>query len=193
LFSSHLEHLNLSNNRIPSIETLVFFRKDGTSKFPKLNFLDLSHNMLRVVDLLWPMSLIQSQLKIKLNHNYISKFVNEMHLSFSNNFLKPIDAERSVDLTYNLINSLNDYSFLQYNVKSAFDLENFLKKLANYDFAGNVINCDCSESRYVLAWFEEKNLNNTINSFKGLGNTIYQSECANRPGFNAFAFNCLVI
>jgi hypothetical protein len=210
-FTSHLEYLNLKFNRIPSIETRVFFKgnviffatellliliglflfvpDDGTSAFPKLSYLDLSYNELKVLDLVWPMSLLHPALKVMLAYNKITTFKNQLDMPYNDRHLTAISGNRSVDVKHNLISRFDDSNLLQYSLKSAYDLEKFLEKLDNFDFRTNRIYCVCPETSglYSVNWFSQ------FSKFvRHSDSLIYQLVCTNSPSHSVFNFTCPV-
>ena len=186
-FSAHLESLNLNNNQIFSIETGVFFNSDRSPRFPSLSYLDLSFNQLRIIDLLWPMSLHSPAFKIKLNNNKITTLVNQLNLSYNSSFLVAVNGQKNVDLSFNLINYLDDSNLLQYGLQSPDDLRMFLHKISNFDFSNNRLKCACSKSTNLNIWF------NRIHSFiDKTAALIYSLECSNMPNHTIFNINCPV-
>ena len=190
-FSQHIEYLNLKNNLIPSIDTKVFFRNDGTSRFPSLYYLDLSNNLLKMIDLLWPMTLRHPSAKIILSNNKINKIKNQLRLSYENKVFIDVVGDRVVDLSNNELAHLDDSNLLQYNLQSQNDFERFLLKLSNYDFSNNRFVCVCPNTTglYTVFWF--KMLSHKIADFSS---PIYQVYCAQTlQDNNVFDFECQVI
>jgi len=189
-FSQHIEYLNLKNNQIPSIDTKVFFRADGTSRFPSLYYLDLSYNQIKSLDLLWPMSLRHSSVKVILSNNKISSLKNQLKLSFDSSLFLDVTGDRVVDVSNNELKQFDDSNLLQYNLRSAEDLEKFLKKISNFDFSNNQFTCQCPNKSglYTVYWF--KSFMAKINDFSA---PIYQIYCAqNFQDNNVFDFDCHV-
>ena len=100
-FAQHIEYLNLKNNQIPSIDTKVFFRSDGTSRFSNLYYLDLSNNLIKSLDLLWPMSLKHPSVKVILSNNKIASLKNQLKVSFNNSVFLDVAGDRVVDVSNN--------------------------------------------------------------------------------------------
>jgi hypothetical protein len=193
-FGTRLQALNLSNNRIPSIETAFFFRSDMSLRFPNLTFLSLANNLIIDFDLLWPLSLPSPVLDIDFSSNPIVSLSNQFNLSFNEISFYDMTETRRVDLRNNSLKRLDDTNLLQYGMNSASDFQYFLYRLANYDFRQevNALDCVCAnrDGQYVLGWFAQ--FAAEIVDFK---KPIYQLECSNFANQSVFIFNytCTVI
>lgn len=191
--SSFLVSINLNNNNIPSVETAVFIKSDGFSRFPYLTYLGLANNQIKEIDLLWPLSIGTLTLKVDLSSNPISKLINPSKRSFKDSIFVPMTGYRNVDLTKNDILSLDDSNLIQYGITSAVDFSVFLYKLSNYDFGRNtsdfLCNCPPVIGSYTVFWFG--NFSNSIQL--DLNSPIFQLYCADNPNVYIFNFTCRVI
>lgn len=191
LFPAHLQIFNLKNNRIPSIDTNVFFKSDGTSRFPKLYLLDLSGNKIKVLDLLWPMSIPHPYLNVKLASNPINTIKNQLLKSYQDSVYIAINGTRTVDVTNSDLTSLSDSALLQYLPNSADGFKALLAKIANFDFSQttNKLSCDCPAATglYTVYWY------GTIqSSIANKSAPIYKLTCANINNTYIFSFPCQV-
>jgi hypothetical protein len=193
-FAQHIEYLNLKNNQIPSIDTKVFFRSDGTSRFSNLYYLDLSNNLIKSLDLLWPMSLKHPSVKVILSNNKIASLKNQLKVSFNNSVFLDVTGDRVVDVSNNELKHFDDSNLLQYHLHTAQDFEKFLNKLSNYDFTNNHFHCVCPNNKttggssglYTVYWF--KSIASRIFDFSP---PIYQLYCEqNFQDNNVFDFDC---
>lgn len=190
-FAQHIEYINLKNNHIPSIDTKVFFQNDGTSRFPSLYYLDLSNNLIKTIDLLWPMTLRHPSAKIMLSNNKISTIKNQLRLSYDNKVFQDVVGDRVVDLSNNELTHLDDTNLLQYHLQNQADFERFIIKLSNFDFSNNLFSCVCPNKTglYTVYWF--KALAHKILDFSA---PIFQVYCAQTfQDNNVFDFDCQVI
>lgn len=183
--TSSLEYLSFRYNNIPSIESKLFFRTNGSSMFPNLSFLDLSFNNLKTLDLIWPMSLPHASLKVLISYNKIRAFSNELKISYDSSRLIAMTSKRKVDVKFNLIDRFDDSNLLQYGLKSPEDLDKFLRKIENFNFDENKFKCVCPPDLglYTVFWYNQLfSLNVSVNKF----------PCTNIPNRNAFNFTCPV-
>ncbi len=177
--ASRLQILNLESNKISFIQTAAFIKKDGTSRFPNLYYLNLAKNLIKKFDLLWPVSLPSPNLFVDLKLNPIEDLINQMGLSFKNPaFIHDMTGSRYVDVTTNKLQYLDDSNLMQYGLQDAKDFRQFLNKISNYDFRqANFIKtfiCFCpSGGQYTVQWF--RNISNSLD----LNCPIYQLFCSN--------------
>ncbi|CAF0833054.1 unnamed protein product [Brachionus calyciflorus] len=177
--SAQLTSLNLTNNFIPYLESRVFIKSDGSSRFPNLEYLGLAYNGLKDFDLLWPLTLPQSNLLIDMKYNNISNLVNQMNLTFNNVIFKyPMIGNRYLDLTTNSLQGFDDYNLLQYGLHNEWHLKEFLFKISNYDLRqANLVRtfiCFCpSFGQLTLFWFK------LISSDFDRTSPIFQIYCSN--------------
>jgi hypothetical protein len=187
----NIEHINMNRNRIPFVETRLFFKLDGSSRFPKMKYLGLANNKIKQFDLLWPMSLPNRNVHIDLSNNNIDTLINQMNLDFRNESFMPMINNRRVDIINNDLRELSDSNLLQYGLNSNSDFKLFLTKITNYDFRqhNNLFQCKCPKSTgsYTVHWY--KSFSDTVNKLNG---SIHQLTCANIPDAGIFDFNCKV-
>lgn len=178
-FASRLQSLNLEQNKIELIQTTTFIKKDGTSRFPNLFYLNLAKNRIKKFDLLWPLSLPSPQLFIDLKLNPIEELVNQMSLSFkSPSFIHDMVGNRFLDATTNKLQYLDDSNLMQYGLQDARDFRQFMNKLSNYDFRQSnymrTFICFCpTGGQYTVEWF--KNVSSSLD----LNCPIFQLFCSN--------------
>ncbi|CAF1005212.1 unnamed protein product, partial [Brachionus calyciflorus] len=186
---SQLVSLKLNNNRIPSIESAVFVKSNGDSRFPSLELLDLSNNLIRVFDLLWPMTIPSIELTIKLNNNQINNITNQLKMSFDEPLFTPMIDRRRVDLTNNQISRLDDTNLLQYGPNSPDSFREFLYKLSNYDFGQNrsnfICNCPTGIGSYSVLFY--RNISARITDKTA---PIYRLFCSSPINVYIFEFPC---
>lgn len=96
--ASRLLWLNLEYNNISSIDAGMFYYANGSARFPKLAYLSLSRNRLFSIDLLWPMTMTNANLKIDLSNNSIATLTNSLNLNFGLTTFIPMTGNRQVDL-----------------------------------------------------------------------------------------------
>lgn len=170
----------------------MFFKQDGTSRFINLEYLGLVNNQLKSLDLLWPMSLPSSILKIDLSYNQIDKLTNELKKSFSESVFIPMTGNRHVYLINNSLVSLDDSNLLQYQINSANGFSQFLNKLSNYDFRKNNSDysclCPAATGLYTVLWY--KNISSSISDKTA---PIFKLNCSNVANTYIFDFPCTVI
>jgi hypothetical protein len=161
IFAAQYESLNFTKNRIPYISTDVFFKSDGSTRFPNLRYLGLAINELKTLDFLWPLSLPQPTLKIDLKLNKIDMLTNELNLGFNDaRFKYPMTGSRSLDATTNNFQYFDDSNLLQYGINNQFEFKQFLNKIQNYDFRqSNLVRtfiCYCPPSGlYTVFWYQQ--------------------------------------
>ena len=188
VLSSQLVSINLTNNQIPSIETGMFLKTDGSSRFPKLKYLGLANNLIRQLDLLWPLSLPNPQLFIDIKQNSIDSLVNQLGVSFNQpSFRYPMTGQRYFDALNNKLQYLDDNSLLQYGLQTVEDFYSFITRLGNYDFRqsnlGRTFLCYCpSTGSQTITWFK------SVKNFLNLSYPIFQLYCSNIAGhFNMWS------
>jgi hypothetical protein len=180
--ASQLVSINLTNNRIPSIQSAVFIKNDGTSRFPKLTYLGLASNLIQQLDLLWPLSLPSANLFVDLKTNPIETLVNQLRVSFNQAaFQNGMTGNRRLDASNNRLQYLNDGNLLQYGLQTVDDFYTFITRLQNYDFRQtNLVRtflCYCpSTGSQTVSWFM------SIKPFLNLTYPIYKLYCSNLPG-----------
>lgn len=96
--TNRLLWLNLKYNSIGFIDAAMFYAADGTARFPNLAYLDLSNNRLVSIDLLWPMTMTNANLKVDLSSNLISTLTNSLKLNYGRNTFIPMTGNRYTDL-----------------------------------------------------------------------------------------------
>jgi len=192
-FASRLQIFNLENNKISNIQTSVFIKKDGTSRFPNLYYLNLAKNLIKKFDLLWPLTLPSPNLFIDLKMNPIGELVNQMGQSFKNpSYIYDMIGNRYVDVTTNRLQFLDDSNLMQYGLQDSRDFRQFLNKISNYDFRqANYVRtfiCYCpSGGLYTVEWF--KNISFSLD----LNCPIFQLFCSNfQTPIYIFNFPCEV-
>ena len=180
--SSQLVSLNLSNNRIPSLESSVFLKSDGTTRFPLLQYLGLANNLIQQLDLLWPLSLPSSNLFVDMKTNPIVSLVNQLRVSFNQPaFRYGMTGKRYLDATNNRLQYLNDGNLLQYGLQTVDDFYAFIIRLQNYDFRqtnlARTFLCYCPQTgSQSVSWFM------SIKTYVNLSYPIYQLYCSNLGG-----------
>ena len=158
-FSQQLVSLDLSNNQIPSIDTNLFFKTDGTSRFINLKYLNLGYNRITQFDMLMPLTMPNSYLNFMINSNPINTLVNQLGISYTDNRLAyPVVNNRVANITNNILTTFGDSNLIQYGLKSQTDLLNFLNKIANYDlrqFNNKVASCECvGTTNLIPTWYQ---------------------------------------
>ena len=194
-FSVQLESLNLTNNRIPYIQTAAFL-SNGTSRFPKLSYLGLANNKIIAFDLLWPLTLPSPALRVDLRLNPIEKLVSELGVSFKQPaFRFSMTGQRYLDATNNKLQYLYDDNLIQYGLLTADDFKLFLSRLSNYDLrqSNNVPTflcyCTTTTGSATVSWYQS--FSNSINT----NAPIYQLYCSNllnQGSVYVFNFPCSV-
>lgn len=180
--SAQLVSINLTNNRIPSIQSSMFFKSDGKTRFPKLAYLGLAFNLIQQLDLLWPLSLPNANLFIDLKTNPIETLVNQLQVSFNQPaFQYGMTGNRRLDATNNKLQYLNDGNLIQYGLQSADDFYSFFSRLLNYDFrqtnSVRTFLCYCPQSgSQSISWFL------SVQNYLNLTYPIFQLYCSNLPG-----------
>lgn len=190
-FPSRLVEFYLNNNRIPSIEAQAFIKTNGESRFPNLRLLELSNNQIKVIDILWPLTLPNPILDVKLNNNSINNITNLLQRPFNDDIFHPMIGNRNVDLKFNSINRLDDANLLQYGMSSGDDFLDFLYILSNYDFGRNssAFLCICPPliGSYTVLWYKE-----IANQIQDKSAPIYNIFCSNPRNVYIFNFPCVV-
>ncbi len=190
---STLVSLNLNNNNIPFVDTGVFFKLDGTSRFPNLYYLGLANNQIKSFDLIWPMSLPAPSYTVTLKNNPITTVSNQLKKTFTDSIFRnvTINSNRIVDITDNKLTSLSDSVFFEY-VHSAAEFQYFLYKISNYNFqqTTNQLSCFCPPSTglYTVYWYQsfKSSITNDL-----IAAPIYQLTCSNLAT-SIFDFTCTV-
>ena len=185
-----LVSLNLNNNKIPFLDTGVFFKQDGTSRFPTLYYLGLANNQIKSFDMLGPMSLSAPSFTVTLANNPIQTISNQLKKTFTDNVFQNVTgANQIVDISNTNLTSLSDAAFFEY-VHSATQFQYFLYKISNYNFKHTVnklvCNCPVATGLYTVYWYQ---------SFKSAVQSqtapIYQLTCSNTATY-IFDFPCTV-
>jgi hypothetical protein len=188
-FGTNIGSINLSTNQIPSIDTGVFFRQDGTSRFPRLYNLNLANNQIKIFDLIWPLSLSRPIVQISLALNPINSIRNQLGKTFTDATFVNMTGSQIVNITNNQLTSLSDDAFLQY-VHSASQFQYLLHKISNYNFKQNVnqLSCVCPlyTGLYTVSWYQSFK-----NSIPSITAPIYQLNCSNQA-YYIFDFPCKV-
>jgi hypothetical protein len=193
-FASQLKSLNLSNNRIESVESRAFIKRDGTSRFPVLSYLGLAKNLIIHFDLLWPLTLPASNLLVDIKFNQIETLVNELNMTFGDPmFNNPMKNGRYVDATTNKMQYMDDTNLLQYGLSTPNDFYTFLDLISNYDFRqSNLVPtfiCYCPpKGLWTVYWYQgfASHVYNT-------SLPIYNLFCSNYDNKYIFDFPCEVI
>ena len=190
-----MQSLNLNFNRIEFIETNAFINKLNGSRFTNLKYLGLANNLIKELDLLWPLTLPSTSLIVDLKHNQIRTLTNQNKFTYSNeafNFAM-IGDHRYLDATDNALDYLDDDNLLQYGLENATDLKAFLHKISNYDFSQtngvSTLSCRCPPGgQLVLAWFD------TFATTIAQSYPIYKLECQfkNNAFYRIFHYPCVV-
>jgi len=188
-FGTNIGSISLNNNQIPSIDTGVFFKQDGTSRFPRLYNLNLANNQIKIFDLIWPLSLSRPIVQISLANNPINSISNQLGKTFTDATFVNMTGSQIVDITNNQLTSLSDDAFFQY-VRSASQFQYFLHKISNYNFKQNVnqLSCVCplATGLYTVYWYQS-----FTNSIQSKTAPIYQLNCSNQA-YYIFDFPCKV-
>ena len=181
--------LSLNNNQIPYIDTGVFFRQDGTSRFTSLYYLNLAFNQIKVFDLIWPLSLSKPLVQVNLADNLINSINNQLGKTFTDTTFVNLTGSQIVDITNNQLTSLSDSVFFQY-VHSASQFQYFLYKISNYNFKQTVnqMSCVCPTATglYTVYWYQSFK-----SSILSKSAPIYQLNCSNQA-YDIFDFPCAV-
>ena len=189
-FAANIQSLDLSTNQIPSIDSSAFFKSDGTSRFPKLSSLDLGKNLIKQLDLLWPLSLPSPTLRVVLSENRIDTLVNQLGRSFADpRYVAMSGAFRTLDASENPLNTLSDSNLLGYQLNSASDFKSFLEKIANYNFTQTINRFVCScppGGLFTVSWYQS--FSSTIVS---KSSPIYNLGCSDIP-YKLFEYPCQV-
>lgn len=193
-FAMQIQSLNFSMNKIPFIETKLFIRNDGTSRFTNLRYLNLANNRLKEFDLLWPLLLPSPSILIDLKQNPFEVLTNQMRLSFKDLlFNNPMVGHRYLDATDNHLTFFSDQSIKQYGVNSSIQFHEFLAKIGNYDLGSirskNKLICDCEDSEQeIVKWFRDFSKSVTNTRYP-----IFKLECSNfNTKYNIFDYPCIV-
>ena len=185
--SQQLVWLDFSNNQISSIDTKLFFKSDGTSRFSSLQYLNLAFNNIVQFDMLMPLTIPNNNINFSLNSNPVNTLINQLNASYNDIiFAYPAIGNRIVSITNNALTVLDDTNLLQYGLTSRIDLELFLNKIANFDLRqtnNNIIKCPCTNgtTKLVSTWYKSLLSSSLINQ-KSLVN---QLTCA---AYNQSAF-----
>lgn len=188
--SSRLRYLNLTKNMIEYIESKVFIKSDGLTRFPNLKFIGLAYNRLKHLDLIWPLTIPDLNLHIDLRNNNISLLINELLLKFDDPMLKyPMINERRLDATTNSLQGFDDQNLLQYGINNENDLMKFLYKISNYDFRQSnfvpTFICFCpADGQLTLSWFR------SISNLVDRSSPIFKLYCINSPSTYVLDFPC---
>lgn len=191
-FALHITSLNLTNNSIPFIESRAFLTSDGRgTRFTQLTYLGLAMNKIKDFDILWPLTIPSVFLKIDMRMNQIENLVNQFGLPYSNTlFSFDMVANRSIDLTNNMLQIFSDSNLLQYGLNNENDLFQFLNKIRNYDFRQsnfvNTISCNCPpQGLQTVFWYQliKKNIDPTLGP-------IFQLYCINKGTVFVLDFEC---
>jgi hypothetical protein len=155
-FSQQLVSIDLSKNKIPSIDSNFFFKSDGTSRFSNLQYLNLAYNSINQFDMLMPLTVPNSNLSFLLNSNPINTLVNQLNTPYSDSkFAYPAVGNRKINVTNNNLLVLDDTNLIQYGLNSQNDLKLFLYKVSNYDLrqlSNKIIKCTCN-STLISSWY----------------------------------------
>ncbi len=188
------KELDLKNNLIPYVETLVFVNEDGTSRFPNLEYLNLANNRMIFFDLLFPLTMPSPKLKIEATSNPINKLNNTVNLNYALSFFSyAVVGNRSVDLRGNQLTVFDDSNLLQYGLQSANDLQVFLYRISNYDLrqmnSQSIIVCSCSGgSKLTSIWYADLLSKNLVDN----STLISKLYCSNQGQEKTFVldFSC---
>ncbi len=195
IFAAQLQSLNLSMNRLTSIETKTFLNRKGDSRFLNLRYINLANNLIKEFDILWPLLLPSPSMLIDLKRNPIDTLTNQLGLSYDDLLLNnPVIEYRYLDATDNNLTHISDSNLLQYGLSNSTDFEIFLLKIANYDlrsvYTAPRLFCYCDHlGQMTVDWYRNIS-SNIINSRKY---PIFELTCSN---FNEkmfiFDFPCIV-
>jgi hypothetical protein len=194
VLSAQLESIDLSNNKIPSIDTGVFIRSDGSNRFRNLNYLSLKNNLIKEFDILWPLTIPSSSFNLDLSSNPIDTLINKLNRKYSDNvFAYPAIGNRVINIKDNQLQTLSDSNFIQYGLQNSNDLSLFLNKISNYDLrqSSNIpyFICNCpSNGLQLVTWYRQLLAASSINT-GALINQLYCSNVANTYPLN---INCPV-
>ncbi len=195
IFAGQLQSLNLSINRLTSIETKTFLNRKGDRRFLNLRYINLANNLIREFDLLWPLLLPSPSMLIDLKRNPIATLTNQLRLSYDDLLLdNPITGYRYLDATDNNLTHIDDSNLIQYGLKNATDFERFLLKIANYDlrsvYSSSRLFCYCDHMGQVtIDWY--RNFSTAIGDTRRY--PIFQLACSNfKEKMFIFDFPCIV-
>ena len=165
-FSQQLVSIDLSNNKIPSIDSNFFFKSDGTSRFLNLQYLNLAYNSMYQFDMLMPLTVPNNNLSFLLNSNPINNLVNQLNAQYSDTrFAYPGVGNRKISITNNNLLVLDDTNLIQYGLNSQTDLELFLNKISNYDLrqlSNKIVKCSCNGT-LISSWYSSLLSSSLIN------------------------------
>jgi hypothetical protein len=187
--------LNLDNNLIPYVDTLVFVNRDGTPRFPNLQYLNLANNRILSFDLLFPLTIPSSQMNLDFSLNPIGALENFENLNFNLPvFSYAVVDNRSVNLRGNQLTTFDDSNLIQYGLQTEPDLQTLLYKISNYDLRQandkSIIVCTCpSGSQFTSIWYANL-LNKQLVNTSTLINQLYCSNIG--TGVYILNFNCIV-
>ena len=191
---ARLTSLNLNYNQIPSIDSDVFIKSDNTSRFPNLTYLGLVGNQIKVLDLLWPLSLPSLTLSVDLSFNPIASLQSSLssRFNFRNDLFVAMSGNRSVNAAGNSLTSIADSQLMQYQIYSAAGFVILLGKLANVNLQTSLpstyFTCFCPPATglYTVYWYGQ--IRNSISSTNA---PIFSLYCANTTTY-IFNFACPV-
>jgi hypothetical protein len=194
LINPNLVSIQLQNNQIPYIDTLLFVNSNGSSRFPNLRLIDLSNNSILVFDLLFPLTIPSMQMVLDASLNPIRSLGNFEGLTYNlPEFSYAVVNGRSVNLANNKLTAFDDTNLLQYGLQSENDLQAFLYRISNYDLrqlnGQSTIKCNCPNgSQSTSIWYADLLAKQLVSN-----STISQLYCSN-IGTNVFVlnFNCVV-
>jgi hypothetical protein len=188
---ANLVWLSLASNQIPSIDSNVFMYPNGSSFWPKLAYLDLSNNLIKSFDVLWPLSIPNLNLQVDVSFNPISSLNNQLGGDFKASAFVAMTGNRSVDVTNNHMVLFDDTQVMQYNIGSSSGFSTFLTKLSNFDFRQTqnqfVCFCPASTGLYTVYWYSS-----VASSFINNKSPIFSLSCSNVAGNTVFNFPCNV-
>ncbi len=191
----NFQRLDLQNNQIPYIDTLLFVNSDNTSRFPNLQFINLANNSIVIFDLLFPLTIPSSQMSLNASLNPIGTLKNTRNLNFNLPiFAYPVVNNRNVNLSGNVLTKFDDSNLLQYGLQNPTDLQGFLNKISNYNLlqvnGQSLFICNCPNgSQLTSIWYADL-LNKQLVS---MSTSISQLYCSN-IGTSVYVlnFNCIV-
>ncbi len=187
--------IDLQNNLIPYVDTLLFVNSDGTVRFPNLKILNLSKNSIVFFDFLFPLTIPSAQFILDASDNPIRTLNNTAGLTINSPACAhAVVGGRSVNLKGNQLTVFDDSNLLQYGLQSELDLQTLLYKISNYDLrqenGKSLINCFCPfAGQLTSTWYAELLNRNAVNA----SSTISQLSCSNiSQRVFVLNFNCTV-
>ena len=166
--TTSLVSIDLSNNKITQIPTLLFYKKGD-----KIKNLNLRNNLLTSLDP-WYFYLSSIQ-TIDLSFNQISTFTNNLNWNlFGQSFLTQGRATIYMDLRYNNLKSFDDSILLLYDLCAQINIVFYMQLLYNLQLEQNQFNCSCQNSYNLLSFVQQSIASQQLDPSQ----TIFNAKCA---------------